>query len=96
MLNGDICRSNLNRIETFVKSDLDKSKIIFPLNENLEYAQPKTNTGLFQLIDLSPAFLSFLVKCVNVSKNLNRDLSQNSISTLPSDVFRGLDNLGSL
>ena len=62
-----ICRSNLKRIETFVKSDLDKSKIIFPWNENLEYAQPKTNTGLFLLIDLSSAFLSFLVKCVNVS-----------------------------
>ena len=48
-------------IEGFVKSDLDKSMIILPWNENLEYVQPKTNTGLFLLIDLSPAFLSFLV-----------------------------------
>ena len=54
-------------IATFVKSDLDKSEIIFPWNENLEYAQPKTDIGLLLLINLSPAFLCFLVKCVNVS-----------------------------
>ena len=54
-------------IDIFLKSDLDKSEIIFPWNENLEYPQPKTSTYLLLLIDLSRAFLSFLVKCVIVS-----------------------------
>ena len=50
-----------------MKSDLDKSEIIFPWNKKLECAQTKTEIGLSLLINLSPAFLSFLVKCVNVS-----------------------------